>query len=87
MINGTTVEYPDEISFCFNPVVINVSGYTGSSIGMAVIDTQTGSSHTEKERCLVLGVSLMPRSLCNQLLIQWILKMWIIQKPVQKIAK
>ena len=55
MINGTTVEYPDEISFCFNPVVINVSGYTGSSIGMAVIDTQTGSSHTEKREMFSSG--------------------------------
>lgn len=55
MINGATVEYPDKISFCFNPVVINVSGYTGSSIGMAVIDTQTGSSHTEKREMFSSG--------------------------------
>ena len=48
MISGITVEYPDEISFCFNPVVINVSGYTGASIGMAVIDVATGNTHTEK---------------------------------------
>lgn len=46
-ISGITVEYPDEISFCFNPVVINISGYTGASVGMAVIDMQTGGSYTE----------------------------------------
>lgn len=48
MINGTTVEYPDEISFCFNPVVINISGFDGTSAAMAVIDTVTAVTYTEK---------------------------------------
>ena len=26
-IGETTIEYPDEISFCFNPVVINIYGH------------------------------------------------------------
>lgn len=48
MISGTTVEYPDEISFCFNPVVINISGFDGASAVMAVIDTVTAVTYTEK---------------------------------------
>ncbi|SHI98255.1 hypothetical protein [Bacteroides stercorirosoris] len=48
VISGITVEYPDEISFCFNPVVINVSGYTGASVVMTVIDIQSEGKHEEK---------------------------------------
>ena len=42
-IGETTIEYPDEISFCFNPVVINIYWFCYQSfrewgINIGVID-------------------------------------------------
>lgn len=48
VIKSTTIEYPDEIAFCFNPVVINVFGYAWASVAMVVTDVITSESHTEK---------------------------------------
>ena len=47
-IDSTTIEYPDEIAFCFNPVVINVLGKAWAFVAMVVTDTVTNESHTEK---------------------------------------
>jgi hypothetical protein len=47
-IDDTTIEYPDEIAFCFNPVVINILGHAWASVAMIVTDTVTNDSHTEK---------------------------------------
>ena len=33
-IDSTTIEYPDEIAFCFNPVVINVLGKAWAFVAM-----------------------------------------------------
>ena len=40
-IGNTTIEYPDEISFCFNPVVINISGYTWAWVEVTITDVLT----------------------------------------------
>lgn len=46
-ISGTTIEYPDVISFCFNPVVINVYGKAWAQIQVNIIDADTGTIHSE----------------------------------------
>lgn len=47
-IGNTTVEYPDEIAFCFNPIVMNIFGYPWEWAEVVVCDTVTGIEHTEK---------------------------------------
>ena len=47
-IGNTTIEYPDEISFCFNPVVINISGYTWAWVEVTITDVLTGKEYKEK---------------------------------------
>ena len=37
-IGNTTIEYPDEISFCFNPVVINIYGHAWDYVEVTVTD-------------------------------------------------
>lgn len=53
-IGDATVEYPDEIGFCFNPVVINIYGHSWSWIGVTVTDTLTNEVYNEK-RALFKG--------------------------------
>lgn len=45
--NNTTVEYPDEISFCFNPVVINIKGGSWNSILVKITDLVSGKANSE----------------------------------------
>lgn len=47
-IGTTTIEYPDEIGFCFNPIVINIYGHPWSYIEVTIIDTEGGIIHVEK---------------------------------------
>ncbi len=47
-IDTTTIEYPDEIGFCFNPVVINVYGYAWGHIEVTITDTVAGTTFKEK---------------------------------------
>lgn len=47
-IGNTTIEYPDEISFCFNPVIINILGQTWKYVTITVRDVLTSESHIEK---------------------------------------
>ena len=46
-IDDTTIEYPDEICFCFNPVVINIRGHAWARIQVMVIDADTSTLHQE----------------------------------------
>lgn len=47
-IDNTTIEYPDEIAFCFNPMVVNVLGHPWAWIEAVVRDVATGIEHSEK---------------------------------------
>lgn len=47
-IGDMTIEYPDEISFCFNPVVMNINGHAWAWVTVAVTDTLSDVQHTEK---------------------------------------
>lgn len=47
-IGNTTVEYPDEIAFCFNPIVINILGHPWAWVEAVVRDVITGIEHVEK---------------------------------------
>lgn len=47
-IGNTTIEYPDEISFCFNPVVLNVYGERWELIEINITDVLSSVSHCEK---------------------------------------
>ena len=47
-IEDTTIEYPDEIGFCFNPVVMNIYGHAWAWVEVTVTDVITDTSHTEK---------------------------------------
>lgn len=47
-IDTTTIEYPDEIGFCFNPIVINVYGFTWSYIDVTITDKVTSVEKKEK---------------------------------------
>lgn len=44
----TTIEYPDEIGFCFNPVVINVYGFAWAYIEVIITDEVSKVEHKEK---------------------------------------
>lgn len=46
-IDDTTIEYPDEICFCFNPVVINIRGHAWARVQVMVIDADTSTLHQE----------------------------------------
>lgn len=46
-IDDTTIEYPDEICFCFNPVVINIRGHAWARVQVIVIDADTSTLHQE----------------------------------------
>ena len=46
-IDDTTIEYPDEICFCFNPVVINIRGHAWARVQVMVIDEDTSTLHQE----------------------------------------
>lgn len=48
-IDNTTIEYPDEIAFCFNPMVVNVLGHPWAWIEAVVRDVATGIEHSEKK--------------------------------------
>ena len=37
-IDNTTIEYPDQIGFCFNPVIINILGGNYQSVTATVTD-------------------------------------------------
>lgn len=54
-IDTTTIEYPDEIGFCFNPVVINVYGHAWAYIEVTITDTIT--SVEKKEKRVMFGSS------------------------------
>lgn len=47
-VGNTTIEYPDEISFCFNPVVINILGQSWEYVTVTVRDMLSGVSYNEK---------------------------------------
>lgn len=47
-IDDTTIEYPDEIGFCFNPVVMNIYGHAWAWVEVTVTDVLTGTAHKEK---------------------------------------
>lgn len=47
-IDTTIIEYPDEIGFCFNPIVINIFGHAWSYIKVSITDVQTGTVYTER---------------------------------------
>ena len=47
-IDDTTIEYPDEIGFCFNPVVMNIYGHAWAWVEVTVTDVLTGTTHQEK---------------------------------------
>lgn len=47
-IDDTTIEYPDEICFCFNPVVMNIYGHAWAFVEVTVTDTETSVIHKEK---------------------------------------
>lgn len=47
-IGDTTIEYPDEIGFCFNPVVMNVYGHAWAFVEVTVTDTVSNVAHKEK---------------------------------------
>lgn len=47
-VSNTTIEYPDEIGFCFNPVVLNIYGQSWHHVEVTVTDTDSGTAHTEK---------------------------------------
>lgn len=47
-IESTTIEYPDEISFCFNPVVINVFGQLWAWAEVTITDVLSGTVRSEK---------------------------------------
>ena len=47
-IDDTTIEYPDEICFCFNPVVMNVYGHAWAFVEVTVTDTASNVEHKEK---------------------------------------
>lgn len=49
-VDNTTIEYPDEISFCFNPVVMNVFGHPWEWVSVTVTDTVTDEEHVEKRQ-------------------------------------
>ncbi|WP_321479763.1 hypothetical protein [uncultured Bacteroides sp.] len=49
-IDATTIEYPDEIGFCFNPVVINLYGYAWSYIKVSITDVDSETLYTEKRQ-------------------------------------
>lgn len=46
-IDNTTIEYPDQIGFCFNPVIINILGGNYQSVTATVTDTTTATSDRE----------------------------------------
>lgn len=47
-IGETTIEYPDEISFCFNPVVINIYGHAWDYVEVTVTDIVSEILYKEK---------------------------------------
>ena len=44
----TIIEYPDEIGFCFNPIVINIYGYAWAYIEVVITDMATSIQKKEK---------------------------------------
>lgn len=44
----TNIEYPDEVGFCFNPVVINVYGFPWAYIEVTITDDVSNDEHKEK---------------------------------------
>lgn len=47
-IDDMTIEYPDEISFCFNPVILNVYGHAWAWVTVTVTDNLSDVQHIEK---------------------------------------
>ena len=64
-IGETTIEYPDEISFCFNPVVINIYGHAWDYVEVTVTDIVSEISYKEKRLCLIMHAFLMCRFTCS----------------------
>lgn len=70
-IDNTTIEYPDEIAFCFNPMVVNVLGHPWAWIEAVVRDVATGIEHSEKGRCFKVHASSTYPFILNRTLIQF----------------
>lgn len=70
-IGATTIEYPDEISFCFNPVVINIFGQLWAWVEVTVTDTLTQIARSEKralfETACFFDISFYMQSFFDQL--------------------
>jgi len=47
-IDTTTIEYPEEIGFCFNPIVVNVYGHAWTYIVVTITDVAAGVIYTER---------------------------------------
>lgn len=67
-IDDTTIEYPDEIGFCFNPVVMNIYGHAWAWVEVTVTDVLTGTAHKEKRAMFKTACFSTYRSTCSQLL-------------------
>ena len=74
-IGNTTIEYPDEISFCFNPVVINISGYTWAWVEATITDVLTGKEYKEK-RALFKTACFFDLSFYIHILFFNLIKQW-----------
>lgn len=47
-VGDTTIEYPDEIAFCFNPIVLNVFGTAWPYVEVVITDVESGKSNSER---------------------------------------
>lgn len=47
-VGDTTIEYPDEIAFCFNPILMNIVGHPWAWVETVIRDVTTGIEHVEK---------------------------------------
>ena len=61
-IDNTTIEYPDQIGFCFNPVIINILGGNYQSVTATVTDTTTATSDRENRAD---GIAFINNLCCN----------------------
>lgn len=46
-VSGVTFEYPDEVSFCFNPVVVNIRGVSYEKLVVTITDVASQKSYAE----------------------------------------
>lgn len=47
-VGDTTIEYPDEIAFCFNPIVINILGHAWEYVEAVITDVESGNFNSER---------------------------------------